>query len=658
MNRITIITLCLAMLSFSIYSQNARKGYKWLEKLEYDKAKSLFDEMLLADSKNPSVHFGLALIYSDEKSPYFDLIQAWSNCIVLKNNFDKLVQDDLDCIGEYFSNTEQRPNTRPVKKKIEYAVSVIEAHLIKYVREENNLELTYKVIHEFPDFPYYANVIHIRNQLEFRKYEKQNTLEGYIEFIEKFPDAAQLEKAIGYRNRLAFEKACSINTTDAYNIFMLEYPDAPEYNQAVKKKNEVAFDQAKRVNTMKSYEDFIATYPDALEVAEAKSMLKQLLFEYARKIKTLEAYNEFIQRYPEGQQYIDIFNLKSLDLGMKYLTSSSINSDKIQWARSYDLENGKEGAGSFIFLSDSQCFMAVTTKRNDTLGTDIWMLGLDSDGKMLWNKTTGGNYNDEIYYAAVNHKNEIILAGYSWISPDPASREIWLLKQARDGRNIWSIKLGKWVINTLMIDRENNIVLGGYESSDTLGNHYRIMVLNDLGRKLWSRTYSGPGTIQNISPLPDNTMLMVTQNWICRMDIRGYIRWEYIPPVENAYFAGQTWENGDFIIGGITANNAVLSKFGLDGKKKWDKKYALSDTLTSIKKMIRIEPGKLLLLAQYKNSGSAALWVNAVTGEMLKNTWMGDITVNDMQPDSQKNLWIMVEEDNEILIKYKGCEFY
>ena len=76
---------------------------------------------------------------------------------------------------------------RPVKKKIEYAVETIEAKLIKYIREENNLDLVYEVIKKFPEFRYYDNVIHIRNQLEFRKYEKQNTLEGYLEFIQKFP---------------------------------------------------------------------------------------------------------------------------------------------------------------------------------------------------------------------------------------------------------------------------------------------------------------------------------------------------------------------------------------------------------------------------------------------------------------------------------------
>ena len=83
--------------------------------------------------------------------------------------------------------------------------------------------------------------------------------------------------------------------------------------------NAVAFQQARQENTITAFDEFISAYPDALEVADAKQLLqKQLLYEYAKKIQTLEAYNEFIRKYPEGQQYIDIFNLKSLDNGMKF----------------------------------------------------------------------------------------------------------------------------------------------------------------------------------------------------------------------------------------------------------------------------------------------------------------------------------------------------
>ena len=95
-----------------------------------------------------------------------------------------------------------------------------------------------------------------------------------------------------------------------------------------------------QLNTIKAFDEFITEYPDALEISEAKLIQKQLLYEHAKKIQTLQAYNEFIRRYPDGQQYIDIFNLKSLDNGMRFLAAHPLSSNNILWTRSFE-DGGK-----------------------------------------------------------------------------------------------------------------------------------------------------------------------------------------------------------------------------------------------------------------------------------------------------------------------------
>jgi len=114
MRKITFIFLSFFFLSYAA-AQTSKKGFKLLEKLEYEKAKSAFDEVLSADQQNPAANFGLALVHSDENSPYYNLIQAWHYCSVLQPVVEKLLQEDLEIIGEYFMNTEKRPSTRPVK---------------------------------------------------------------------------------------------------------------------------------------------------------------------------------------------------------------------------------------------------------------------------------------------------------------------------------------------------------------------------------------------------------------------------------------------------------------------------------------------------------------------------------------------------------------
>lgn len=218
------ILLLLLFITPGLSAQNTKKGFRLLEKAEYEKSGEVFMDVLKEHDQDMAAVFGMTMLYGDEKSPLFNLLDAWDFAVRLKTNLEKLNPEELEIIGEYFRNTEARPRNIPVTKKIEYALDILEAKLIKYVREENNLDIVYAVIERFPEFRYRDNIIHIRNQLEFRKCEKLNTLEAYLEFIKNFPEAAQIDKAIRYRNQLSFEKARQENTVEAYREYLKNYP--------------------------------------------------------------------------------------------------------------------------------------------------------------------------------------------------------------------------------------------------------------------------------------------------------------------------------------------------------------------------------------------------------------------------------------------------
>ena len=249
MKKISIIIICQLFI-LNILPQNIKRGFKQLEKSDYEKAKEIFDQEKRVSAESLPANFGLSVIYADENSPFYNIIEAWSCAEIVEKNIGKLIAEDKEIIAGYFANTEVRRSSRPADKKILLAIRAIEAKMIKYIREENQLQLAYDVIEKFPDFRYYNNVIHIRNQLEFRKYEKLNTLDGYLEFMSKFPDAAQNEKAVKHRNKLAFERARNINTVEAYENYMKNYPKAVDYGNALKLRNAAAFNLARQKNTV------------------------------------------------------------------------------------------------------------------------------------------------------------------------------------------------------------------------------------------------------------------------------------------------------------------------------------------------------------------------------------------------------------------------
>lgn len=652
------VVLLLALVPVGMQAQNIKRGFKLLEKADHEKALELFRSALSESTYNPAALFGIALIMADDSSDFFDLPSAWKYTGLLKSNLDKLTEEEIEFIGEYFYNTETRHIPRPVKKKIEYAVETIEAKLIKYIREENNLNLVYRVLNDFPDFRHYDNVIHIRNQLEFRKYEKQNQLAGYLEFIEKFPDAAQIDKAKRYRNKLAFEQACQINTVDAYKDFMKKYPGAVENNTAIKNLYAVAFEKARKLNTIKAFDDFIAEYPDALEIAEAKIIQKQLLYEYAKKIQTLEAYNEFIRRYPEGQQYVDIFNLKSLDKGMQILASNPLPTNNILWARSFDEEGNEEMTSCMAVDTINYYYAGGTVFRSDTGSTDAWIIKTNEDGKMIWNKFVGEQYNDELRLMSVNRQNELVGAGYTWLGMDSMSRESWIFKLGTDGQRIWSRKLGRMHINTLRITSINSIFLGGYVIDDSLRTKYSLVVLNESGKRLWGRTYTGKGEIVAVAECPDRRMLITGNSWRAKIDPRGYLAWEALFNPSDSMLATQVMPRGELLFAGIrNADKVVLIKTNAENKPIYEKEITLPDIPDGINSIVNGSLNQLIMLVTCR-SNQFICWVDALNGELLKAVAIpGGIKASELLTDRKNNLLISAQNGSMMLVKNNGLNF-
>jgi hypothetical protein len=652
-------TLWLLILLISgLSAQNTKRGYKLLEKADYDKSREIFLEVLSKNKQDPAALFGLALILADDSSSYFNPIDAWKYASMLKPNIEKLTEDEIVYIGEYFYNTELRHIPRPVKKKIEYAVETIEAKLIKYVREENRLDVVYKVLKEFPDFRYYNNVIHIRNQLEFRKYEKLNKLEGYLEFIQKFFDAAQIEKAVKYRNKLAFENACQVNTVEAYKGFMEKYPKASECNMAIKRLYAVAFQKAKQVNTIMAFDDFIAEYPDALEISEAKLIQKQLLYEYAKKIQTLQAYNEFIRKYPEGQQYVDIFNLKSLDNGMRFISAHPLPTNNVLWARSFEEVDNEELTACMTVDTLNSYIVGGTVFRSDTGSTDAWIIKLNQDGKMVWNKYVGDEFNDELNLLATNNRNEILGAGYTWLGTDSSSRESWLFKLGMDGQKIWSKKMGKMHIKSLLVTKAGTIFLGGYLVNDSLERKYSIIVLNENGKRLWGRTYTGKGEIVQISEFTDQKILITGDRWRAKIDPKGYLVWESSLNASDSIVASQVLPKGEiYYLGFRNSSKLMLIRTGPDNKPVYEKEMAIPEIPVQVNTLVNGGQNQLIALLTFEQHQTIH-WINTLNGAIMASARLPfGIKVDNMLTDRKNNLFLVACNGEIIVIKNNGLIF-
>jgi len=115
------------------------------------------------------------------------------------------------------------------------------------------------------------------------------------------------------------------------------------------------------------------------------------------------------------------------------------DSGGVLWSRKYDAVMN-ETVASIRQVSDGIVVIGTTSSFGSGL-TDIWILKLDNDGNVLWQKSYGGADND----VGINIEglaDGYIVAGESYSFTSDGSRDIWLLKLDTNGEIVWQQRYG------------------------------------------------------------------------------------------------------------------------------------------------------------------------------------------------------------------------
>ena len=649
----TIIFLTILIIVFSdgILAQNFKRGFKLLEKSDYEKAYEVFEKVLEEESENVSSHFGLALIYSDDNFNNKDYITAWEYADFTNKNKNKLTSDELDAISEFYTNTEERRSSRPVNKKIDLSLELILDKLIRHVRESNDVGLVNAVIEHFPDFVYYENTVHIKNYLEYRAVEKQNTIDGYNQFISNFPGAAQIPLAIEKRNTLIFENVKKKNTVVTYNEFINNHPESKFVSEAIRLRNKIAFNDAKQANTVESIELFIYNYPDALEVLDAKIIQKRLIYERAKEIRTLEAYDDFIRKYPDGIQYIDIFNLKAGDLGEKLLQRNKYPSESFQWARVFDNDNGyDEAADLLVDRVTGDIILACNTFEDTSKMMNAWIISLKNNGDMAWNKQIGDNFNDKVEKIKCDKEN-FYFTGLTRGLNDSILGEPWIFMIKKDGRKVWNRTYKISSIETFDISNQQEILFGSYYG-DTTKRYYLTKLTTEL-KKLWEREYTNPGIVSSVSVLDNNRLLVGGNNWLFQLNSDGYLLWEQYLQNSDSLVALTTNNNSISIAGIRDSLSLFISQFDLNGGKLWDKSIVFEDGIEV--SSIKFDGEGNLFFAGTSAADGVLIKLDS-KGNILDNLMFGtenNVSFHAISITEDNAVYIAASEDKEAAVNKK-----
>jgi len=251
--------------------------------------------------------------------------------------------------------------------------------------------------------------------------------------------------------------------------------------------------------------------------------------------------------------------------------------------------------GGYIVAGSSNSFNGDVTVNHGR--KDYWIVRLDANGKIIWQKSFGGSDDDEAYSIDLTSDGGYIAAGFSFsIDRDTIKRDstglsdYWVVKMDKDGNLEWEKSYGgsasdiAWGIRQT---KDNGYFVTGYSESqdgEVTGNHgkddYWIIKIDSIGNLKWEKSYGGSSTDWAYSSdlTKDGGLVVVGLTfsvdgdvsgnhgqydfWVIKIDSTGKLAWQKSLGGSNGDAANsvkQTSDGGYIIVGNTLSNDGDVS---------------------------------------------------------------------------------------------------
>jgi hypothetical protein len=236
---------------------------------------------------------------------------------------------------------------------------------------------------------------------------------------------------------------------------------------------------------------------------------------------------------------------------------------------------------AFVPLPDGGFAMVGTTYSKGAGASDAWVLRLDPQGNVLWDRTFGGRGEDAGFAIAAMPDGGFAVAAKSR-SKGPGVAYAWVLRLDRDGRVQWEKTFPTDVIPredlyelaTLAALPDGGLVLGGRKKTDTSEDFDAwVLRIDAKGGVVWDKTYAGPNgeRVDTILALPDGGVLAaggsqtteLAYGMAWRLDRDGGLLWQKTFGAPLGWVIGSTLlPDGGFALAGFTATTVGSDKGG------------------------------------------------------------------------------------------------
>jgi len=221
----------------------------------------------------------------------------------------------------------------------------------------------------------------------------------------------------------------------------------------------------------------------------------------------------------------------------------------------------------------------------------IFIVKLDNNGNIEWDKLYGDYYKNEANSICLTEDNSFIIAGITQDYNDDYPKG-WIFKINAIGDTLWSKTFCEFEgskFNSIASTTDGGSISAGYTKADNskdrgLIKKY-IVKLKDNGDTLWTKAYgsgSRTGSLKSITPTNDDCFITAGNNAdedieIMKLNSIGDLIWMKSfggDWADQAYSVKQTFDSGYIIAGrygSSSSDKAYLIKIDQNGSMVWSK---------------------------------------------------------------------------------------
>jgi hypothetical protein len=262
----------------------------------------------------------------------------------------------------------------------------------------------------------------------------------------------------------------------------------------------------------------------------------------------------------------------------------------VKWQKTYG-GTGSDWAYHIEQTSDGGYVVCGITSSFGQGLNDAWVLKIDKDGGIIWQKTYGGVKNDYLFSIRQTTDGGYIAVGYTY-SFGAGGTDVWLLKLDSNGNVIWQNTYGSIYFDYGNDVQQTNdggyIVAGDFKSGSSSSGGMWVIKTDNLGNLIWDQVFHSDGfehgqTIKQTNDegyIVAGTKDMSFVPWIIKLANNGNIIWQKAYSTSGSLYSIIQTYDGGYIASGETSSFSGGSQSDIwalkltnGGDIAWQKRY-------------------------------------------------------------------------------------